>query len=259
MEGTWASLGLLASYRETGEKAYLEGALNWFTFLANEIGFQTYFDSITVNYFAFSPKGVKVPNNTTLVLWFLAEFLEITGNPKFAGYDDKLIRFLELCQEPSGELIYEVRNKHYLCYHYNAFEFIDLFNYYKITGNERAKTILEKMAHFLASGVTEIGSVRTDCTQTFPEARFFSGVAGAALTCASSMGFGNYKTHLKRIREYLIKNQTPEGTFVHSTHDFFYLKNPVNWGFLSDKNSYPRLLSFMLNHLLILADQPRMA
>ncbi len=259
VEGTWASLGLLESYQHTKNRIYFDGASKWFEFLINETGFQVHLDSLSINYFAhissarvmLYAKSVKVPNNTTLVLWFFAELFRITGDRKYLRFNDKLVRFIELCQEDSGELVYEVRKKHYLCYHYNAFEFIDLYNYYLITHDERVKVILEKLSKYLSAGVLQNGSVKYNCSQSYPEIYFFSSVTGAALTLASDAGLGKFEHITKRIFENLKKYQRSDGSFCYSNRDAVYFRTPIKWGFLSDKNSYPSYLSFMLNHLLI--------
>jgi rhamnogalacturonyl hydrolase YesR len=251
VEGTWASLGLLTSYKNTKNQTYLESAIKWYDFLVEKTGFQSYLDSLVINYFAFSSKRNKVPNNATLVLWFFAELYKVTGDPKFMLHTDGLIRFLELCQKPDGELIYEVGNDHYLCYHYNSFEFIDLLNFYNLTGNARIKAILIRLAKFIASGITEKGSVKYSCSQTFPELIWFSGPAGAALVSATNLQLGDYQNQVDRVYNYLMENQQPTGTFFYSTRDMVYLRNPVNWGFLKDRTSYPRQLTYILQHLLI--------
>jgi hypothetical protein len=251
VDGTWASLGLLASYQQTKDQTYLTAALKWYDFLINKTRFQKYKDSLFVNYFAFSSKGLKVPNNTTLVIWFFAELFKITGDRKFVTLNYKLIRFLELCQKPDGELIYQVGRDHYLCYQYNSFEFLDLFNCYNINGNTRIKNIMGKLAKFIASGVTENGAVKYACSQTFPEITYLSGATGAALVCASNIGFGDYQRHIERLYRYLIENQKSNGSFFYSRHDMAYVKKPIQWGFLTDRTAYPRQLSYIIQHLLI--------
>jgi hypothetical protein len=251
VDGTWASLGLLASYQQTKDQTYLEAALRWYDFLIHKTSFQPYKDSLCVNYFAFSSKGIKVPNNTTLVLWFFAELFKMTGDREFIALNDKLIRFLELCQKPDGELVYEVGRDHYLCFQYNSFEFLDLVYCYNITGNARIRTIMNAMAKFVASGVTEKGSVKYECSQTFPEYTHFSAATGAALISATNMGFGNYQKHIERLYRYLIENQNPDGSFFQSKNDMIYVRKPIQWGFLTDRTAYSRPLSYILQHLLI--------
>jgi len=162
-----------------------------------------------------------------------------------------MIRFLELCQKPSGELIYEIGAEHYLCYHYISFEFLDLFQYYCLTGNARIRKILKNLARFIASGITEKGSVKYACSQTFPEIVMFSSVAGAALTSATKLGFNDYEKHIERLYSYIVENQRSDGSFFYSKHDMFYLRKPLQWGFLSDKNLYPGPMTFILWHILI--------
>jgi hypothetical protein len=251
VEGTWASLGLLETFKHTKEWTYLKGALKWYDFLINRIGFQTYKDSLAINYFDI-PK-YRVPNNTTLVLWFLAELYGIEKDPKFLKFNEKMIRFTQLCQNSNGELRYTVEKEHYLCYHYNAFEFLDLYHYQEIINDERIRIILKKLAKFLSTGVTEIGSVKFDCFQTFPEVIFFSGVVGAALTSAASIGFKGYEKHTKCAYNFLFENQRPDGSFIECRHAMPYIRKPISHGFLIDKRSYPGGLCFILQHFLIKA------
>lgn len=251
VEGTWASLGLLETFKHTKESTYFDGALKWYNFLINKTGFQSYKDSLVINYFD-TPKH-RVPNNTTLVLWFFAELYALTNNHDFLRFNDKMIKFLELCQNDDGELRYSVKNQHYLCYHYNAFELLDLYNFYNLTGNKRIELILIKLGKFVAKGVTEIGSVKYDCLQTFPEVTFYSGVVGAALTSMLSLGFTEYEMHVKYLYDYLLRNQMNDGSFTHSKFSMPYIKKPYSYGFCTDKNRYVRPLVYLLQHLIIKA------
>jgi hypothetical protein len=79
----------------------------------------------------------------------------------------------------------------------------------------------------------------------------FASVTGAAFKCASKMGLGNYELPIERIYNYLSANQKSDGSFGYSTHDFIYLKSPIQYGFLRDNNSYSGPLSYMLDHMLI--------
>lgn len=251
VEGTWASLGLLETFKRTKESVYLNGALKWYDFLINRIGFQTYKDSLAINYFD-TPKR-RVPNNTTLVLMFLAELYDITEDPKILRFNDEMINFIQLNQDSKGELRYAVEKEHYLCFQYNAFEFLELFNYYKKIGDKRIRIILKKLEKFLSTGVTEIGSVKYDCFQTFPEIIYHSAVVGAALVSASSIGLRGYKRCIERVYNYLFKEQRSDGSFICSRNDMTYLRKPISNGFLTDNRSYPRQLSYILQHLLIKA------
>jgi len=252
VEGTWASLGLLETFKHTQEQLYLDHALKWHNFLVNKTGFQSYKDSLVINYFDI-PKH-QVPNNTTLALWFFTELYGLTEDQKFLEFNDKMIRFLQLCQNEEGEIRYSVKNEHYLCYHYNAFEFLDLYNYYRLISDERIRAILEKLAKFIAKGVTETGSIKYDCFQTFPEITFYSAVVGAALTRASLLSFKGYEKYAERAYNFVFKNQMPDGSFIHSRYSMPYVRKPNPYGFLTDKTRYPRPLLYSLQHLLIKAN-----
>jgi hypothetical protein len=254
VEGTWASLGLIDSYRNTRNNIFLEAPKKWFDFLIKKTGFQEYENSLAVNYFAYSPKSRKVPNNNTLVLWLFSDLYQVTGNNKFLTLCPKLVNFLELTQRQSGELLYEIGHEHYLCYHYNCFEFIDLYNYYKTTYENRIKAILEKMANYIATGITDKGSVKHTCFQTNPEILMFSSAAGAALLNAFKLGFIRYNRHIELLYNYILNNQRPDGSFYYSRNDMVYFRKPISSGFLSDKNCYPGPMSYMLYHLLIKAE-----
>jgi len=251
VEGTWASIGLLETFKHTNESIYLKGALKWYNFLINRIGFQTYKDSLAINYFD-TPKW-RVPNNTTLVLMFLAELYDIREDPKILKFNDKMIKFVQLNQNSNGELKYAVEKEHYLCFQYNAFEFLDLFNYYKKIGDERIRIILKKLEKYLSTGVTKIGSVKYDCFQTFPEIIYHSAAVGAALISAASIGLQDYKKSVERTYTFLFKEQRPDGSFMYSRNDMAYVRKSMANGFLTDKRSYPRQLSYILQHLLIKA------
>jgi len=250
VEGTWGSLGLLETFRQTKELTYLKGALKWYDFLINRIGFQTYKGSLAINYFD-TPKS-RVPNNTTLVLSFLAELYGITKDPKFLKFNDKMIKFIQLCQNSNGELRYSVEREHYLCYQYNAYEFLDLSRYYEIIEDERIRIILKGVAKFLSTGVTEIGSVKYDCFQTFPEVIYYSAAVGAALIRAASMGFKGCEKHIKRVYNFLFERQKSDGSFISCAHAMPYVRKPISHGFFTDNRSCPRQLSYILQHLLIM-------
>ena len=52
---------------------------------------------------------------------------------------------------------------------------------------------------------------------------------------------------------FLFERQRPDGSFPFSVHDAPYLRNQASYGFLTDSRSYPRQLSYILQHLLIKA------
>jgi len=255
VEGTWASLGVLETFKWTKEPKYLEGALKWYDFLINKTGFQRYKDSMAINYFDVPSVWwrLRVPNNTTLVLWFLSELYRIRNDLRLPELNGKMIRFIQLAQNNSGELKYAIERDHYFCYQYNAFEFLDLSHSYKIINDERIRIILEKLAKFLSTGVTEIGSIKYDCFQTFPEVIHSSGAVGAALATATFMGLSNYDKHIEYTYNFLFERQRQDGSFPNSAHTGPRIRKPISHGFLADNRSYPRQLSYILQHLLIKA------
>src|SRR5258708_25188772 len=124
-EGVWASLGLLESYRQTGDGHYLDGVMKWYTFMTETIGDQHIGDDLAGNYFAYR-KGARVPNNTAFVLRFLAELADVTGDTSYLDRCAGLINFMRAVQKPSGEFPYAVEGEdggaykgHFQCYQYN--------------------------------------------------------------------------------------------------------------------------------------------
>jgi hypothetical protein len=239
MECLWASLGLLAAYRQCEKKSYLEAVLKWYSFLINKIGFSTYKDSMTPNFF--DVPGIMVPNAATVLLWFLAELQDITNENQYLEPADKLIRFLQYAQLPNGEMQYHFQTKpHFMCFQYNSFEFLDLAHYYQITGDKRVEPIMQKLARFLATGVSNQGSGRYDCFNEFPEVNYWTAGLGAALCKAHELNLGDYQATSDRVFRYILSRQRPGGGFGFSMH---------NYGWLQDERSYPRCLAMILYQL----------
>src|SRR5205814_7194699 len=71
VEGIWAALGLLETYRHTTGARFLSGAVRWHAFMTERIGYQKIGDGLAINYFA-NYREHAVPNNSTDVLQFLA-------------------------------------------------------------------------------------------------------------------------------------------------------------------------------------------
>src|SRR5207253_10782354 len=91
-------------------------------------------------------------------------------------------------QLPSGELPYSLGNRgrvHYLCYQYNAFQFLAIAAYYGATQDNRAAAILESLAQFLVRGVDAGGRVSYDCHRSAPEVLYYSAAMAAALSRAT--------------------------------------------------------------------------
>src|SRR5713226_2295518 len=106
-EGAWGSLGLLESYRQTGDSHYMDGVMKWYSFMTDTIGYQQLGDELAVNYFAYR-KGARIPNNSAFVLRFLAELGDVTGDASYLDRSAGLINFMRAVQKPSGEFPYAV-------------------------------------------------------------------------------------------------------------------------------------------------------
>jgi hypothetical protein len=240
VEGVWASLGLTAAFRQISKQTYLDSALKWYDFQINSIGFQEVEDGLAANYYAHS--NHKVPNVTTMLVWLAAELHQITGEKRYLQYTDEMLRFVQRSQLDSGELPYTFQARtHFMCYQYNSFQFLDLANYYCLTGDQRARQILITLVRFLATGVTKRGSCRYNCFKVVPEVNYWTAALAAALRRAHELGLGDYLALSERSYRYLLSRQRPDGGFDFSERTY---------GLLQDRRSYPRYLAMILSHLL---------
>jgi len=252
VEGCFASIGLLESYLHAGRDAYRQAADKWYRYVLEEIGFQRASSGLAVNYFAHS-EGLRVPNNSTLVLYFLAKLKEATGDDRYLEKAPSLISWLYDVQLESGELPYGVRGApdgagdwiHFLCYQYNAFEFMDLVIYYRLTGDASVFDILRPLARYLAGGLTPAGFAKYDCHHDTPEVPYYTLAVAQALSQASELGLGDFDRLVTRAYRQVLDKQRANGRFAYHSR--------ANYGVLSDRRSYPRYLSMMLFHLLLAA------
>lgn len=248
VEGNIASIGLVESYRRTQKESLLAAVRKWHGFLIEKIGFQGKINLLAVNYWAGSSAGM-VPNNTTLTLWTLAEIAYLTNDESVLQPCEAMVSFLNQVQMENGELPYVIENSnvegrlHFLCFQYNAFQFLDLVRYYRITGDQNVWRILEKLAIFLSKGVSKSGAARYDCHRGRPEMPYYTAVVALALSQATVLGIGNFRSLADRAYRRLLTQQTTDGGFA------FFSRG--NYGFLSDRRSYPRNLSMILYHLLL--------
>lgn len=240
VEGVWASLGLVAAYRKLGKSSYLDSALKWYNFQINHIGFQSVDGGLAANYYAHS---IKVfPNVTTMLLWLAAELYCITKDSRYLNKTSEMLHFIEHCQLDTGELPYGWPHKiHFMCYQYNAFQFIDLVHYFQLTENEKCLRILKRLGAFLATGLTENHHCRYNCSKEMPEVHYWTAALAAALRKASDLGIGNYLSYSEKAYGHLLAQQKPDGSFNFSEH---------NYGILKDTRSYPRYQAMLLYFLL---------
>lgn len=261
VEGTWAALGLLESYRQTGNRRFLTGALNWHDFLIRKIGFQQVGEELAANYF-YGRQGSRIPNISAFVLHFLAELADATGEEKYLEAEladntgrktylaprNGLLEFMRAAQTANGEFPYAVKGEpgtrcwqHFQCYQYNAFQCLDLMRYYDFTGDFAALPLIRKVLSFLRRGAAEDGHSFYECGDRHREVTYHAAVLGRAFARASQFGMDGYGALANRAYDYLLGLQRQDGSFSFSRRDYFLF---------SDQRSYPRNLAMILCHLL---------
>jgi hypothetical protein len=247
VECNYAALGLLETFKRTGDDSLLKDVLKYYNFLIRKIGFQKYQDSLAVNYFA-NRKGGMVPNNTTLSLELFTEIYNVTQEREFLKYIDKMVDFLRIVQMDSGELPYSLNThqrkgrNHFLCYQYNGFQFLDLAHVWEITADEKLFGILLKLIRYLSRGLHHDGHAKYSCHKSYPEVPYYTAVLAASFLKATQIGLDDFSKLMEKAYSWLLKQQNPDGGFIYSKR---------NYGFLSDRRSYPRYLTMILRHLLM--------
>jgi hypothetical protein len=247
VEGTWAALGLLESYRQTRDTRCLEGVLLWHRFLIEEIGFQSRGTQLAVNYFAHHGNE-WVPNNSALVLRFLAELASVTDDDTYLQPTTGLLDFLRTAQQPSGEFPYVVARPesdtsrpHFQCYQYNAFQCLDLLRYYEVTSDNAVLPLIARVVAFLRGGLATDGSALFACDNNYRRVVYHTGAVSAALVQAHYLGIADTAALARRAYAALVVQQHADGSFTYSRRDY---------RLLSDQRRYPRYLSMILYHLL---------
>jgi hypothetical protein len=248
-EGTWISLGLLETYRQTGHEGFLSAVLRWYEFMNGQLGFEQIGDEVSVKYFS-NVRTARVPNNSAFVLRFLAELANSTGERAYLHRCGGLVNFMARAQKPNGEFPYAVKGsatgvkcwEHFQCYQYNAFQCMDLMRYWEITRDSGVPAIVNSCLRFLRSGVLPDGRVLFDCHNRHCKVTYHMGALGAAFASAGRLGFGGYEELAQRTYSRLHSLQQPDGSFPYSRGDYYLLR---------DGRSYPRALVLILYHLLV--------
>jgi hypothetical protein len=245
VEGDWGAVALLASYAREPRAEFLQGAVRWYEFLVKCIGFQERPAGKAINYFD-RPRG-NVPNNSVEAAWLFLRLWKATGDERFFEHLGGLLDFVAAVQLPSGELPYVVESpyergrEHYLCFQYNAFQFLKLAWCAGLKPGTKADDILPPLARFLAQGVTPRGASRADCSRVKPEVDYYTAVLAAALREADELGLVPSRDLSDRCYARVLEQQKSDGSFAYSTGDY---------GLLRDSRSYPRPLAMTLFHLL---------
>jgi hypothetical protein len=253
-EGTWAGVGLLEAYRETGDERFRQGAVRWWRFLEEEMGFQEVHGGSAVNYFA-DRVGAVVPNCSSLVLHFLGE-LVAAGEHDARDRCASIVTFLAGAQEPNGELPYtvsspvrEARMPHFQCYQYNAFQCLDLVRYHAVTGDETVLPIVSGLIRFVREGLAPDGHSRYECDRQYGHVVYHTAAMAATFAAAGLIGEDGYADDARLACARLLAEQRPDGSFPHSHGDY---------RFLSDRRSYPRAHAMIHDHLLVVAGVDRL-
>jgi hypothetical protein len=245
VEGDWGAIGLLATYAREPRGKLLDAAVRWYDFLVNRVGFQAHAPGKAINYFD-KPRG-KVPNNSVEAAWIFLRLWKATGDGRFLKHVDALLDFIGAVQLPTGELPYIVASpyergrEHYLCFQYNAFQFLKLVWSDDLRPGSRASAILPRHARFLEKGATSSGASAADCSNVTPEVDYYTAVLAAALHEAAGRGWVESFELSERCFARVLARQRPDGSYGYSTGDC---------GFLRDRRSYPRPQVMTLFHLL---------
>jgi hypothetical protein len=245
VEGDWGAIGLLTTYAHEPRPHFLAGAVKWYDYLVATIGFQKHDRGKAINYFD-KPRG-KIPNNSVEAIWFFLRLWQATGEARFIGHVDAMLDFLGSVQLPRGELPYIVEGPyergriHYLCYQYNAFEFLKLAWSHALRPDRRTGGILASLASFLSKGVTATGASAADCSHRMPETDYYTAVLAAALWEAAEQKLVKNTDLSARCYARLLARQRPDGSFAYTTGDYVLLR---------DTRSYPRPQVMTLFHLL---------
>jgi hypothetical protein len=249
VEGDWGAIAMLATYAREPRAGLLQAAVRWYDYLVKNIGFQNHSAGKAINYYH-RPRG-KVTNNSVEAAWLFARLWKASGEEKFLQHFDGLLDFVAEVQLDTGELpyivesTYERQRIHYLCFQYNAFQFLKLVWVDSVRPGTRALSIIARLAEFLARGVLPSGASANDCHSAGgggPEVDYYTAVLGAALHEAAQYGLPDAVELSRRCYQRCLARQRADGSFGFSTG---------NYGFLRDSRSYPRAQAMTLFHLLV--------
>lgn len=252
LESMMAAATLLAAYAREPRAEFLEGAVRAADFITHQIGFQAHDGGEAINYFD-RPRG-KVPNNSVIAVWFFLRLRKATGDDGYLAHAPAMVRFVESAQRASGEIPYiveglnEKARPHYLCFQYNAFQFLYMAWAEQLAPGTWSRNVLVKLAHFLRGGVEANGSCANNCRAIGaggPETDYYTAALAAALHEAWRLGFWAEDEPSRRCYDRVLTRQKADGSFGFSTGDYRVL---------SDKRSYPRQQAMTLFHLLYACD-----
>lgn len=248
LESMAAAAALLAAHARAPRATFLDGAVRASDFILNRIGFQPHGTGEAIDYFD-RPRG-KIPNNSVMAVWFFLRMQKATSDPRFAAHVPAMVRFVESVQLPSGEIPYivdgpnERARQHYLCFQYNAFQFLYMAWAERLAPGTWKKECLAALARFIRGGVQANGACANECAAAGaggPETDYYTAALGAALHEAWRLGFLPDDEPANQCFARVLARQKDSGAFRFSTGDY---------GILRDNLSYPRQQAMTLFHLL---------
>ncbi|MGH9398033.1 MAG: hypothetical protein ACRD18_14435 [Terriglobia bacterium] len=252
LESMMGACTLLSAHAREARPEFLDGAVRASDFITDHIGFQIHDGAEAINYFD-RPRG-KVPNNSVIAVWFFLHMQKATGDRRFLAHVPSLVRFVESVQLPTGEIPYivegpnEKARPHYLCFQYNAFQFLYMAWAERLAPGTWNRSTLANLARFIRGGVQASGACANDCGEVGvggPEVDYYTAALGAALYEAWRRGLWPDNEPSQRCYTRLLARQKPEGGFAFSTGDYWIL---------NDNLSYPRQQAMTLFHLLYACD-----
>ncbi|MEM7316555.1 MAG: hypothetical protein AAF497_25760, partial [Planctomycetota bacterium] len=151
---------------------------------------------------------------------------------------------------PSGEIpyVYDLpKMKHFQCFQYQAFTYLDVLRYFQLTGDINAKRILESQAKFLSTGITQDGYARYECGNDYRTVNYHTMAVSTALSLAARHfdSGTDYASIARRGLNYVLALQSSDGSWPHSRGDYRVL---------ADVRKYPRYLEMMLYHMLSICE-----
>ncbi|HET7841168.1 MAG TPA: hypothetical protein VFM21_06155 [Terriglobia bacterium] len=252
LESIWGATALLVTYSREKRPELLQAAVRAYDFILKKIGFQKHDPGEAINYFD-KPRG-KVPNNSVIAAWFFLRLWRASGDGRFLEHVAPLLNFIAAVQLPSGEIPYIVDSplergrEHYLCFQYNAHQFVHLCRSEMLRPGAGAKPILTRLWNFLRRGVQPNGSCANDCASVDgrgPEVNYYTAALGSALHYAHRLGVDPSDDAAQRCFARVLERQRTDGSYGFSTR---------NYGVLRDGRSYPRYQAMTLFHLLSVLD-----
>ena len=247
-DGTWAAIGLLEAYWATRKAQYAEGSARWLEYLLRN-AIRPHGRGQYVQYW--SELDLVVPNVSAELLWLASEQAKVERSAALEELMPGLLRFLGDAQIGSGELPYRLANsiaprrQHYLCYQYNAFQFLAIARYAENTADAQSEPLLAGLEEFLVHGQAPSGGCRTSCHAAYPEVDYYTAALALALRRAERFAGARPRLVADALVSRLLTRQHRDGRFGYSSGDY-------GIGWLRDGHGYPRPLAIIAYTLGVL-------